>query len=286
MLSVEGKFKFPPTLENLKESVQRGIQVALSPRQLAYPEVTQLVIERTRRILTELAKSNPDGITNRDIELGTLAAAFHDYVREIRRTKDEKAPHFRTNVYLSAEMARRFMEVQNKKHNEHYVDAVFSDQDKSLIEAAILGTTAQWNTERNTVEHPYVVHTNPLSRALTLASVGVYGMDPEHSLEEATLRYRNKHPQLAALFTSDMPAQKESENIAELVRDFAESHLKFAEGRKAMFDSYEKYWFAPRERGTIRELFSGFDRSIAIAKAFQARIKNMSAQELRKEMGY
>ncbi len=265
-------------VEDLKLSVTKGIERALhnatergtrKPPQIFHnAEQLKAVLRRTERILLALKKEKL--VSDHDVELGTLAAAYYNFSRAKISTKQGTFLGYRTKPFLSAEAARSFMSNENKEAEAKFLSRIYSDEDMSRIERAILSTEAEWSPELKTMLHKCPIVHDPISSALALADVGVYGMEPESSLGEATLRYRENNPVF----------------LSEFVREFAQRHVDFVKGRKTVFSSYELLRFRTRERSVVEKMFQGFDESIRIAEEFKNKVETASPEAVSKMMGY
>lgn len=237
-------------LPELRESVQRALGRALhnaqerAQRQTFHTDTyVQTVLGRMERILAVLKDAQV--VTEREVELGRLAALYYNFVRKPVRSGTKVLDLYHTDLYQSAEEARKFMEEENQRACAQFLDELYSREDKKRVEHAILSTRTVWHDELQTTLTESLDTKNPLASALALADVGVYGMDPAQAREEGRQRYRERYPDSGP--------------------DFRRLHLSHACGRKKAFHKYEIYRFPPHARYALTKLFSGFDESIRLA---------------------
>ena len=141
---------------------------------------TNDIIRRTKNILSALEKI---GFASwHDIEIGTLAAAFHDTTQKWEESIIQDGPLSKIirkrftgeNENTSAEEAVAFME----KSNQEVRQEIFSLKDINMAREAIIATIPGFNLELKTVVQPNLNgHSSFIARALALADLGAAGMD-------------------------------------------------------------------------------------------------------------
>ena len=248
---------------------------------------TEGVVRRTKIILTAIGLGNPNLINGRDIQIGQLAAAYHDTVQGY-----ELAP---TNEGAFTKLQRKRFTTQNEKASAgealeymHHVGPVFKEKDARAVREAIEATIPEFNPELKTVMQPNVTNNSSLvARAVALADLGVAGMDgPDAYLPEGDALFREENLDIEAVFTDKVdisPEQKEYFRGRMLA--WCNFQPKFAEGRKALLDS-EIAAIPMPARENVKALFNKFDETIAASSAKAKERSSMTFEQLARDMCY
>ena len=189
--------EFPTEPESLHEYAERGIVAALQkiknnfetcsdPKcRLDYHNVlhTQGVLDRTTKILPALQKQDPQLVSEHDIEIGRIAAIFHDIVQDWEPDVIGKpgAPTYKKmrkrfagrNEERSANQAADYMAMANQQAGR----PVFSEKDIETQREAILATVPHYDSDLYTVTQPNLnANSTLVARSLALADLGFVGM--------------------------------------------------------------------------------------------------------------
>lgn len=251
---------------------------------------TKDVMRRIDLILQAIRRANSELVSARDIEIGRVAAAFHDVVQDWEELPDEKSQKTTrrrfvgANEQKSADEAIAFIEAFEKEQNQ----AIFSEQEKEIIKEAIGVTVPGFNPGKNTVVQPNLKESSSLvARALALADIGCAGMDGKGQfLYEGDALFREENLDIKkALADGEELSEEKKEAFRKRMLGWTGFQFKFAQGRKDLFES-EIAALPEEARESVRLLFSHFDESIDGAKELFEKRKNMSFEELAKDMGY
>ena len=254
---------------------------------------TKDVIRRTKEILTKMREAEPPFISEEDIQLGKLAAAFHDTVqnwqenpvKEGRFSKTMRKRDTGENEKASAEMAKDFMEETNEKEKEE----IFTDTDKEQLEQAIMATAPGWDPENKTVIQPNLKkESSYVSRALALADIGAAGMEgPEKFLEEGDALFREENIDLKdiAKNPAGLSADEKKYHQKRMV-SWSYQQILFAQGRKALFRQETRDLPENMQKKLTSEIFTKFDKTIkGVVEKLRER-KELSLEELLENFGY
>jgi hypothetical protein len=251
---------------------------------------TKTVIRRVDKIL-EAVDADP---TTRSI--GKLCAGFHDAVQNWKDKVTENGYVMRDrssfpNEEDSFKMARGYMAGVNEREGEK----IFTEEDISLCEEAIMATKASgpgsWDGEHNTVVQPNLGEKSSLvACALALADIGAAGMDGgAQYVYEGNALFREEN--LDILGAMSEPGKiaaipdAEKESFKKRMLNWSNMQIKFAEGRKARFEA-EIAGLSDDAKDAVRKLFNKFDESIEAAKKKADGRKSMSFEELARDFGY
>lgn len=249
-------------------------------------EHTQGVIGRTEKILKAL------GASEKDVELGRLAAAFHDTVQgweenvvdDGSNKKSVRKRFAGDNESKSAEEAVSFMEGVNGELGQ----PIFSGEDEERMKEAIAATIPGFNSEKSTVMQPNLsAESSPVARALALADLGTAGMEgPDSYLAEGDKLFREENLDIMdALSKPEGLTDDQKEYFRTRMVNWSKFQSKFAKGRKELLDS-ELAGLPEQGKEAVKELFSKFDDSILAAEQVAAVREKMGFSELLTEFGY
>lgn len=251
-------------------------------------EHTKGVMRRTESILRAIQKVTVHRVTEKDIVLGRLAAAFHDVVQDSEeQDKDGKLTRRRftgRNEKESADEAIAFLEWEMK----NLEGSGFSEEDFAVIEDAIRGTVPEFSVEKKTIIQPNVTEQSILiSRAVALADLGTAGMDgAEAFLREGDALFREENLDIMRALENQQELSDETkETYRKRMIEWSRFQPTFAAGRRDLLDE-ELRGMPPGADVAIKKLFNTFDESIAEAtKRAEAR-EAMSFDELVVDMGF
>lgn len=240
-------------------------------------EHTAAVIARARAIGVAM------GMSDRELLLTVIAAAFHDTVQQWSplRTGDGvviRQRHAGRNEVASAHEA---VEAMTR------LAADFTPEEQGIVASAIIGTIPAWDQDAATVVQPFLI-AHPVVRALALADIGSAGMDPD--------MYRLDGPALFAEENLDiMTALAKARRAAEIPQadqqryraryiDWLNVQSVFARGRRDCLESGELDGLEEPARTRVAELFSHFDESIAAAEAAAAQAETLDLTQLMRQL--
>lgn len=227
---------------------------------------TQGVIDKS------LAIGEALGMTERELLLTNIAAAFHDTVQEwVAVPKDNGAVnrvrHAGANEIASAKEAMDCIAA---------LGAPFTPEEKGVIGAAILATIPGWGVPYSTVIQPFLKpDSHKVVRAVALADLGSSGMDPETFLTDGPTLFAEENLDVmeaveAANTAGDIPADKQEAYRARYI-GWLKIQPGFARGRQRYFAEVESATVDEESKGRLQALFSRYDESIAAAEAALAR---------------
>lgn len=298
--------------EGFEGAVERGITVALSSIAERYEnhqnprenrpfhnvEHTEGVIRRTTLILETIQKVDPSLVSDRDIELGRIASAFHDTVQDWEEnkvpdgefTKIIRKRHTGANETNSANEAQVFMTSANQ------TEKIFSDvsadgsDDFSLVRNAIETTAPGWDQKNKTMMQPKLEKsTSLISVALALSDLGVGGMEGgEQSAQEAKKLFREENLDILDAMHGKDPSQipeDKKKYFRQRMVNWMRAEPAIVVGRKDRLEQEMQAIPAPA-RKAVTKLFSSFDESIAARERAAEAAQKMDFDTLVKDMGY
>lgn len=291
------------SVENLElqSSVNQGIKEALKTvkedcedkEQLEFHDTNHTlgVIKRTEAILQTIQEADPNLVTQRDIYLGKLAAAFHDTVqrsseRQAQGKRIMRARETGENEKKSAEKAVQFMEEENKRAGKE----IYSQADIEKVVQAIAATIPDWNKETNALYQPKMEETDSIvAKAVGLADLGTIGMvGPEAYNSEGFALFREDNiditRELKGKNISDISPQQ-AEDFSARMKHWLHSQVVFAEGRKRQFQ-VEKSQLPPKASQALEKLFTKFDETIESANQLAEQYEDATFEEIAKAFGY
>lgn len=233
-----------------------------------------------------LALAKAMGVSDQDVELAGIAAAFHDTVQnweEATRPSD------------GATIRKRFAGQNEKDSAQEAVTwmrraGTYTESAEALVTEAILATVPGWNQEHKTVIQPNLRPDSHLVvRAVALADLGTGGMEGMSFVEEGDPLFREENLDIArairaATCRNDIP-EKAQQGFLVRMLNWTRSQTTFASGRKALLEA-ELGDLDESAKGRVRALFSYFDEAIAASDALLAERQNLSFWDLAAAMGY
>jgi len=267
------------------------------------------VAVRTRKILEAIERGAPELVDERTVEIGQLAAIFHDSVqvwepntvqdgeftkvlrKRLASPADAKASMgsegYIGNEAASAAEAVGFFDRYNEQRRADGLPEVFTEEDKEVVRRAIDATIPGFDPEKGTVVQPRLVKESAvITRAVALADLGEAGMNPEGYLEGGDALFREENLDV-------LDAAKDPSSLSEAQKDYMRKRMlgwskfqpKFAAGRKARLEQ-ELEGLPEAAAAEVRKLFDKFDETVAAASAVAARRETMSFEEMLRDMGY
>lgn len=251
---------------------------------------TNDIIRRTKSILSALEKIG--FASQRDVEIGAFAAAFHDTTQEWEESIIQEGSWSKIirkrftgeNENVSAEEAAAFMEKVNQEAGQE----IFSLRDIDVAREAISATIPGFNPELKTVIQPNLnEHSSVVARALALADIGAAGMDgPEVFCREGDAVFREENLDIMdKLKNINALSEGEKEYFRERMLNWTKFQSSFAEGRKTLLET-ELQGMPESARDEIKKLFKKFDHSIEAAEKSAEKRQSLSFEELARDMGY
>jgi hypothetical protein len=227
-------------------------------------------------------------VSEKDVALGVLAAAFHDVVQEWQENQiDGKVMRQRfvvANEQASAHEAELFLSTLKNVVGER----VFSDEDIATVVDAIGGTIPDFSVEHKTVIQPNITEKSLLlARVLALADLGAAGMDGASAfLQEGNSLFREENLDMVrSLEYPESVTDEEKARYQKRMIAWSNFQPAFAAGRKKLLDQ-ELRGMPETAQASVKKLFGKFDEAIlAATERAQARAK-MSFEELAIDMGF
>jgi len=259
------------------------------------------VVPRTERIL-QLLKENGVQVSERDVLIGKLAAAWHDVIQKWEPVATEKNGITKTirkralgdNERASAEEVIAYA----KEMSEEAQREIFSEEDLQKIRAAIDATIPGFSVanpeapaeeQAKTVNQPNLKEDSPLvARAVALADLGSAGMGgPESFRRDGDTLFREENLDIMQKLARihELP-NEERESIRARILGWSKFQAEFARGREMLLQKE----LAPIEpegaREAVKKLFNQFEASITTARETAARRETLSFEDLVKDIGY
>jgi hypothetical protein len=283
--------------------VQDGIQEAQSlirsRFELAPPEKednldfhniqhTEDVIRRTENILRAIQRVTVHVVSEKDIALGRLAAAFHDVVQEWKEQEAQgktlRQRFIGKNEEASADEAIAFLD----REASGQADQGLSEEDFEIVAEAIRGTVPGFSMEKKTVIQPNITEQSSLvARALALADIGTAGMDgAENFLREGDALFREENLDIMrALRNQEELSNEVKEGYRNRMIAWSKFQPIFAKGRQELLDE-ELRGLPLGADVAIKKLFNTFDESISASARRGEERESMSFDELALDMGF
>lgn len=293
-------------VHSLEFYVKRGVEEALARIKVfaedTKPERNQLrfhccrhtqdVYRRTELILSAVWEIEPKLVSKRHLQIGLLAAGFHDEVQEWVEEKISEGRHiklFRRRLFGINERASigDLVGYMNRVNKEAKVE-IFSWDDKVLGTESINVTIPSFDPKMSTIVQPNLLQTTSLvARALALADLGAAGLDGQKSfLYDGDAIFREENMDVFDASRSKVSiAREDKEYYRERMIKWSEFQPKFAEGRRNML-RFELEGLPPKIKACVWSLFSKFPESIRMAKIVAAKRSKMSFENLLKDMGF
>lgn len=289
-------------VESRDEIVNQGVNEALEGIRQKYEvsenlrenlpyhntEHTQGVINRVNTILKTIQENAPESVSDKDIELAVLAAAFHDTVQNWEEKVDGsivKRQRFAgQNEDDSAGLAVGFMTEQNLKAGQD----IFSPQDKEIVGEAIRATVPGWNPEAGTVIQPNLTAESSLvARAIALADVNTAGIEGPQALlyDTANLFREDNLDILDAIASGQSLSDEQKQSYRDRMMAWIRTQSGFIQGRKQLLDS-ELVGIPEEALEAVKALFNKFDETVERIKEVTNECEKMEFEELAFELGY
>lgn len=259
---------------------------------------TRSVVDYTVRILKAIRAADSTAVSDSDIALGELAAAFHDVVqktnsiesgegtrKKVMRTRVPGESEQLSIVEMQAYVAGANREAQNKGHG-----VIFSDDDIAACEHAIRATVPTFDTDLGTViQNNLTSRSSIIAHAVALADLGTPGLAGGPMFRgDGTALFREMNIDVGDEIRTTTIAEIGEERLdffADRAREWMKSQVRFAEGRKARFEK-EIEFLSDAARSAVRELFSHFDHAIDSAREFVRTLEIVSSANVLRHMGY
>lgn len=242
---------------------------------------TKGVIRRTALLLSAMR------VDERTIQLGRLAAAFHDTVQnwEPNPGPDGKVMRKRfagRNEEASAAEAIAWM--------RQYL-STFTREDKVLVTKAIMATVPGWDPEAKTVYQPNLkADSHPVVRAVALADLGTGGIDGREFAKEGDPLFREENLDIAAAIRAaktqaDVPSSRQETYKARMLA-WSKSQAGFVRGRKQRLELELGNLDAVLKDCFRSILFHHFGEAAQAADELVAQRENLPFWEVARAMGY
>jgi hypothetical protein len=270
---------------------------------------TEGVVRRTGLLLRTMRDADPAYVTERDIELGALAAWFHDTVQ----ASDQAQQDFGLPDGRKVRCLKRIRRSGNRPRQNEYESAewaallmgdTYTPHDRVIVAEAILATCPGWDPANRTVLQPYLkTNSPPVARALALADLGAAGMDGVGYLTDAPTLFRVenldvlaelKRPTGGGFGKVELPAWRGDAQDGTVPLTFAWRQrlmawygvqLPFVQGRLARLEKELEGLPSP-VRGAVRGLFCKFQEAIEVTQQKQREWEKMDVWGLLKYSGY
>ncbi len=276
--------------------IQKGIDIALDAIRQKYEDPLKIddllpyhnsyhardVMRRVMIILAAIRKTDPSLVTDRDIQLCRLAAAFHCTVQksrfEFNRGEDwltiKRKKMADENSRESADRAINFMIEANTQALKDVGGPVFSREDMLIVKEGIETIVGEINPNQK----PSV-----LFGALVLADQGTAAIDgPELFLKECDAIFREDNVDFyGAVLKLPILSKSTREELRERVIEWMKSRIEFVLSfRRTIFDI--------RPYHNERDLII-FRQCSASANALESKLderRSMTFEQLIRDMGY
>lgn len=254
---------------------------------------TNSVISRVERILRAIQSADATLVSERDIQLGRVAAAFHDVVQQWGPAEGNNAGMPTTimkrktgfNEKASAHLSAYFMS-QVKSHNGK---EVFSAQDVALVQEAILGTIPGFDVQLRTVVQPNVsADSSLITKALALADLGGPGMEGPLTYKwEGDSLFREMNLDLKHWHANGVPIPHQyQESVRNRALEWTASQAEFAYGRAVRFYQTELLWLPEHVRPAVEAEFAFYHESVQSAEDILENRSSLNCNEILADMGY
>lgn len=256
-------------------------------------EHTENVIQNTEFILEEIKKVAPELVTDRDIARAKLYAAFHDAVQEWEENHTEDGADVKVtrkrfieeNETASFKELSEYMKAVNMEEKEQ----VFTEEDFTLGQQAIMGTVPGFDVENKTVYQPNVSKKTPLiARAIALADLGTAGISGgDNSSTEGDRLFREENLDVKeALSDFANMTEVQKEHYKNRMLNWTRFQVSFIEGRKNRLEQEINGLPEVAQSALKNNVFTKFDESISTAEKIIERREGMTFNELAHDMGY
>lgn len=235
------------------------------------------VIERAQAIGVAM------GMSERDLLLTTVAAAFHDVVQRWVAIEHEGGVVMRQRLAGRDEVAS----AQEAVEAMQMLGVTFSPKERGIVASAILATIPGWDADSATVCQPFLV-SHPVVSAVAIADLGSSGMDPAIYFRDGPALFAEENLDLMAAVmsadrASDIPPDRQDSYRSRYLA-WLGVQPGFARGRRQRLETGELDEFAPEVRGRILALFSQFEESIALSEAAVRRARDLDFVALMRQL--
>ncbi len=243
---------------------------------------TETVIKNTELILRMIRSVNPELVSEKDITLGKLAAAFHDVVQEWESGTDTSGAikRMRKNGDNEEKSADESIVFIDNTVNTLF-GPIFSEKDKNVVKEAIIVTIPRFN--EGCVSQPNLTSkTSIVARAVALADLGTAGLESgERFFRDAVALFREDN--INFLNSSNETKEQKKARMIE----WLEFQQKFIEGRRTMLDQ-DLDGLDGNAINVVKGLFCHFDDSARMVRQnlIKAKETDTTFEELSKIFGY
>lgn len=273
-------------------------------------EHTEGVILGIETILSVMQESDSSLVSDRDIAIGRLIAAWHDVVQEWEPNEvEEKEGEFAGKKKL---FRKRKIKDNEKASSGELVSfmiekvsvtgaKIFTKDELFLVVESIDATVPGWDPENKTVSQPNLEKKKEDSRrnkkikismveiALALADLGVAGMDgPEKFAEDGKRLFREENLDVLEAVKSrgidGIPTDSQIYFKQRMI-NWLRSQSGFVQGRQKRLDA-ELQVVPESARQAVLDLFNKFEDSIGASVKVIASCESMTFGELARYMGY
>jgi hypothetical protein len=212
------------------------------------------------------------GLSERELMITGIAAAFHDTVQDYAKVPKDNGAVNRVRFAGSNEIA-------SAKEAMDWVaeaGAPLNPEEKGLIGAAILATIPGWGVPYSTVIQPFLKpDSHKIVRAVALADLGSSGMDPDMFLTDGPNLFAEENLDVTEALEKASSPDEIDEATQESYRARYIGWLKiqpgFARGRQRYFAEVESASLEGEDKERLQALFSRYEESIAAAEQALAR---------------
>lgn len=248
---------------------------------------TRLVIRNTDRILRALCDSDHKLVSERDVSLGRLSAAYHDVV-QLWELVDVNIDGSSLSLVKRKRFTGKNEEKSATEALEFLKKSKFPDRDKKTVEEAILVTIPAFDPQFGTVIQPFLTpETSVVARAVALADIGTAGLEGgERFLSDGIALFREEFPNFEDVINGALKlTDSDKEFLRSLMLNWLNSQTSFVEGRKARM-AHELFGLPDRAKQTLLKLFDKFDDSISNTIRINQFAKSLNFEELLILFGY
>ena len=239
------------------------------------------VLRRTGMLLRAM------GASERECQLGTLAAAFHDTVQlwEANPTCDGRVLRRRFAGQNEADSAAEAIFLMHRMGQDER-----DERDSDLVRRAILATVPGWDVENRTVSQPNLPpDASPVVLAVALADLGIPGMEGAANVEVGDQLFREENLDVSRELRrctrrcdlSDAVLQGFKARILAWCRNQA----AYVRGRRARLP-IELGELSGERRAAVEAMFGRFDEAIAAADEVVRVREALPAWEVLRLTGY
>lgn len=254
---------------------------------------TTSVIDRVGRILRAVQAADPTLVSERDMQIGLIAAAFHDTVQQWGEAETELADmpavmmkrKTGLNEKASALMARKHMLELNAREGREF----FTTEDMRAVTEAILGTVPGFDVRLRTVIQPNVTEDSSIiTKALALADLGGPAMDgPDTYRWEGNNLFRELNLDVRYAHERGVPvAQAYEDSVKRRALEWTASQAEFAYGRAVRFHQTELLWLPEHARSAVEAEFGFYNESVLAAQETYERRVPMSCADILVDMEF